>query len=481
MTSTRNVLEAWPQDDDEETDQPEIGEETNKARAQQNEVEDEEDAEAVAVRKGEERRERKKQLKWERREKRERKREEKEGKKMEKKTNNRGREEDAEKRALREAEEEEEDMRVLLAACQLQGETRNQTAFACSGRTKDQKKTESAKKKGGKEKSPEPKVKKSRRERKLEKREDKKDKKQRKIDKELQKQREKEEKRRRNRGHARSSSDGAALASSNINSAAGLSSSASMPSITKPKKSWRPSTWRMSSIACLGRAPSMDGEDSPLQTSSDSHSLDGPRGDKGSTSRRRSSIEKGKDKQDHEGDDDPDKKSGPGKVLEEGTIEPCGEDGEDEGWSEESVEWCGVKYAKNDMPPFDTSGLRGTCASIWLHSNPHLIAFLLGKTAYNPNHCLWLATAAALAYRSPAQIRHVVTRIWGTAPPPVLFTLPFFFFVAHPLACRVGGHGVLPQRRDGHAGVRRLWQGLHRDLLSRHRVQQGLVNQHQDI
>jgi hypothetical protein len=34
--------------------------------------------------------------------------------------------------------------------------------------------------------------------------------------------------------------------------------------------------------------------------------------------------------------------------------------------------------------------------------------------AYNPTHCLWLAMAAALAYRSPAQINHVVTRIWGS-------------------------------------------------------------------
>lgn len=36
-----------------------------------------------------------------------------------------------------------------------------------------------------------------------------------------------------------------------------------------------------------------------------------------------------------------------------------------------------------------------------------------GGRAYNPNSALWLATAAALAYRSPAQIRHVVTRIWS--------------------------------------------------------------------
>jgi hypothetical protein len=79
--------------------------------------------------------------------------------------------------------------------------------------------------------------------------------------------------------------------------------------------------------------------------------------------------------------------------VEEGTAQPCGEEGEVVGWSEDAVEWCGVRYARGDLPPFDTIGLRD-------------------KTAYNPNHALWLATAAALAYRSPAQIRHVVTSIW---------------------------------------------------------------------
>jgi triacylglycerol lipase len=96
---------------------------------------------------------------------------------------------------------------------------------------------------------------------------------------------------------------------------------------------------------------------------------------------------------DEDSDDDPAKKSGPGKILEEGTARPCGEEGEEEGWSEDAVEWCGVRYAKGDLPPFDTTGLRD-------------------KMAFNPNHALWLATAAALAYRSPRQIRHVVTRIW---------------------------------------------------------------------
>jgi hypothetical protein len=426
------------------------------------------------------------QRKQERRDKRERKREEKKEKKEEKKkaANNRGRwgwvreehqSRDADEEARREAEaaeEEEEDMRVLLAASHLQGETRNQTPFACSGRAKDLPKKDNKTKKTTTTKEKEKKtkkekttggggggaveVKKTRRERKLEKRENKKDKKQRKIDKELQRQREKEEKRlsSRNRGHARSSSDGVRLMPRGGGSGsppaadadAALSSSASMSLITAPtsrdvapggkqqhKKGWR-LTWRMSSIACLGRTPSMDEVDERSTTSSttsDSHARDGPKG--GGEKRKSTKIDsKGKDKVDqhHEEDDDPDKKSGPGKVLEEGTVEPCGEDGEEEGWSEESVEWCGVTYAKNHLPPFDTCGLRGTLITPFHHcsyllqagqlTSLHVLLLLLlrvmtAKTAYNPNHALWLATAAALAYRSPAQIRHVVTRIWGTA------------------------------------------------------------------
>jgi hypothetical protein len=43
-------------------------------------------------------------------------------------------------------------------------------------------------------------------------------------------------------------------------------------------------------------------------------------------------------------------------------------------------------------------------------------------TAYNPTHCLWLAMAAALAYRTPAQIKHVVTRIWRASIHPFTHT-----------------------------------------------------------
>jgi hypothetical protein len=94
-------------------------------------------------------------------------------------------------------------------------------------------------------------------------------------------------------------------------------------------------------------------------------------------------------------------KSGPGPDGTAAAAAAAGEEGEAVGWSEDAVEWCGIRYARGDLPPFDAIGLRD-------------------KTAYNPNHALWLATAAALAYRSPAQIRHVVTRIWRTHSYPIL-------------------------------------------------------------
>jgi hypothetical protein len=49
-------------------------------------------------------------------------------------------------------------------------------------------------------------------------------------------------------------------------------------------------------------------------------------------------------------DDDPAKKSGTGKILEEGTARSCGEEGEEVGWSEDAVEWCGVRYERRPAP-----------------------------------------------------------------------------------------------------------------------------------
>lgn len=69
---------------------------------------------------------------------------------------------------------------------------------------------------------------------------------------------------------------------------------------------------------------------------------------------------------DDDNDDDPNKKSGPAKILEEGTARQCGEG---ECWSEEEVEWCGMRYAKGDLPPFDTTGFRGTLPKLgWIRT-----------------------------------------------------------------------------------------------------------------
>lgn len=73
--------------------------------------------------------------------------------------------------------------------------------------------------------------------------------------------------------------------------------------------------------------------------------------------RERDSDVKGKDVRE-DGDEDPTKKSGPGRVLEEGAYPTTHED-EAGAWSREAVEWCGVRYAQGDLPPFDAVGLRG--------------------------------------------------------------------------------------------------------------------------
>lgn len=65
------------------------------------------------------------------------------------------------------------------------------------------------------------------------------------------------------------------------------------------------------------------------------------------------------------------------------------------GWCDQSVEWAGVAYSKA-MPKFDVS------------------KEALEAVDYQPNHALWLVKAASLAYRTPPEVKHVVTKIWGT-------------------------------------------------------------------
>jgi hypothetical protein len=64
--------------------------------------------------------------------------------------------------------------------------------------------------------------------------------------------------------------------------------------------------------------------------------------------------------------------------VEEGTAQPCGEEGEVVGWSEDAVEWCGVRYARGDLPPFDTIGLRGTLFVIVIIENQFFL-YLINK------------------------------------------------------------------------------------------------------
>lgn len=77
-------------------------------------------------------------------------------------------------------------------------------------------------------------------------------------------------------------------------------------------------------------------------------------------------------------------------------------------WSDEKMEWNGVTYACNSLPPFDS-----TCPAAAAFPVPSECENM-PDVGYNPTHCLWLAMASALAYRSPEQIRHVVLRIWRT-------------------------------------------------------------------
>ncbi|ELR17266.1 lipase [Acanthamoeba castellanii str. Neff] len=79
-----------------------------------------------------------------------------------------------------------------------------------------------------------------------------------------------------------------------------------------------------------------------------------------------------------------------------------------EHWSDERVEWAGITYSLDGLPPFDSdcpNAVRAAMEPAPGSADPTM-------RAYNPTHCLWLAMAAALAYRSSAQIKHVVTRIW---------------------------------------------------------------------
>jgi len=89
--------------------------------------------------------------------------------------------------------------------------------------------------------------------------------------------------------------------------------------------------------------------------------------------------------------------SGQHRLMDEGFEVPHKEQEhlQQDSWSDYAVEWFGIRYARDDLPLFDSCNA------------------LRDNRSYNPNHALWLATASALAYRTPAQIRHVVTRIWG--------------------------------------------------------------------
>jgi hypothetical protein len=82
-----------------------------------------------------------------------------------------------------------------------------------------------------------------------------------------------------------------------------------------------------------------------------------------------------------------------------------------EQWSEERVEWAGIAYARDDLPPFETQCPAQLRAAAYEGEGCGEAAM----TTYNPTHCLWLATAAALVYRTPAEVKHVVTRIWGAS------------------------------------------------------------------